>query len=87
VSGDGFPRINYTIYNDTQRTIRFRLPSGKSYSLQPRETGRYYYTGNPNDMKLYVYETGKQYQLRGGDHKFWWMKEGRVGFDMNYGKS
>jgi hypothetical protein len=44
--GDGGNRIDYTISNDTNRTIQFQLPTGRWYTLRPGETRPYRNTGS-----------------------------------------
>ena len=77
------PRIEYSIWNDTGRTVRFRLPSGRNYRLGPGERGRYHNTGT--NLQILVHNSGRRYTLRSGAHKFWWNRRaGRIGFDQNY---
>lgn len=79
-------RIEYSILNDTDRDVRFRLPSGKEYALKPGQVGQYYNT-HSDKPTITVLPTGKTYSLRDGNHKFWWMaKENRVGLDLNFQK-
>ncbi len=78
-------RINYSLWNDTRSTVKFRLPSGRTYSLGAGQRGSYYFTGSTSNFKIHVLNTGKTYTLAGGRHKFWWMRtENRVAFDRNY---
>lgn len=74
--------IRHTVWNSTKKTVRFRLPTGKQYSLAPGKTGRYRNTGK--NLKIQVLNTGKTYRLTSGKHKFWTMKNRRIGFDRNY---
>ena len=82
---DSIPIIRYTIVNDSGRTVRFRLPSGKRYELSSGQRGSYENTVRYNDRLIFVYNTRRTYRLKSGDHKFWWNRmENRVGFDQNY---
>lgn len=75
--------IRYTIKNSSNRTVRFRLPSGRVYSLAPGRSGSYR-NRNANPT-IKVLNTGRVYRLSGGRHKFFWMKNrNRIGFDLNY---
>ncbi|MEX2168348.1 MAG: hypothetical protein WD851_03485 [Pirellulales bacterium] len=88
-SGEGSPtgRIDYTLWNDTKEVVRFRLPTGKVYSLNPGEREKYYNTGNPDTLRIHVLNTDGKYRLENGNHKFWWKKdERRIAFDRNYKK-
>ncbi|HWG47310.1 MAG TPA: hypothetical protein VN688_31395 [Gemmataceae bacterium] len=76
--------IKYTIKNDSNRTVRFRMePSGKSYTLDAGKT----FSGTSNEVNgkapmITVTNSGRTYKLTAGNHKFWWMsKRQRVGFD------
>ena len=78
-------KIKYTLWNDSGRTVKFRLPTGKTYSLDPGQKGSYQNTDSPEKLKIYVFSTDKTYRLEDGNHKFWWKKdEGRVAFDLHY---
>lgn len=76
-------RIDYTIYNSTDRTIKFQLPSGKWYKLSPGKTGKYYNTRSNPRITIPGSKRG-DYRLTSGKHKFWIMTDGRIGFDRNY---
>lgn len=78
-------RTDYTIWNDSGRTVRFRLSGGAVHALPPNERFSHYYAGGSKGKKITVLDTAKTYCLPGGNHKFWWMsKKGRVGFDANF---
>lgn len=84
-SSTGAPRIEYTIWNDSNLTVRFRLPSGRDYSLKPGKRGSYDNTGR--NLKIKVYNSGRTYNLSSGDHKFFWnSSKGRIGFDKHYNR-
>jgi hypothetical protein len=77
--------FRYTIWNNTNTSVRFRLPSGKVYSLAPGRRGNYKFEGYKPQAKIHVFNTGKTYNLDGGDHKFWWMAgKKQIGFDRDY---
>jgi hypothetical protein len=79
--------VHYTILNDADETVRFKLqPSGKSYSLSPGRLGSYSSKEiNGKPPTILVLNSGKTYELRPGDHKFFWFsREDRIGFDLNY---
>jgi hypothetical protein len=79
--------IRYTILNGTKQNVRFRLPTGKTYSLNPGQRANYQNRGVASDLKIHVLDTGKTYTLTNGNHKFWWKaKENRVAFDLKYDK-
>lgn len=83
----GHTRITfqYTLWNSSGTTVRFRLPTGRVYTLRNGERGNYTFTGYKPHAVVHVLNTGRTYNLTGGDHKFWWMsKEQRVGLDLNY---
>ena len=84
LSGSTKIHFNYTIRNTSSETVRFRLPSGRDYVLKPGQSGQYEFTGYKLQATLLVHNTGRAYDLRGGDHKFWLMQNRTVGFDMNY---
>lgn len=78
-------QIQYTLQNDSGRTVKFRLPSGETYSLEPGKRGSYKNTGAPDKLTIQVINSGKTYRLRDGNHRFWFMKkENQIGFDLNY---
>ena len=78
-------RIEYTLLNDTSKTVRFRLPSGETYSLEPGKRGNYKNSGSPDKLLIHVFNSNKSYKLVSGNHKFWWMKkENQVAFDLNF---
>ncbi len=84
---DRVVKIEYTIKNDSGRTVSFRLPTGKEYTLRNGEQGSYKNTGEPGSFKILILSSGREYTLTSGNHKLWWMsKENRVGFDLNYDK-
>ena len=86
-SGNSKITFTYTLWNNSNETVRIKLPSGKDYILKQGEKGSYKFTGYKPEAKIHVYNTGKTYHLEGGDHKFWWIRsESRVGFDLNYKK-
>ncbi len=77
--------IRYTLWNATQQTVRFRLPSGETYSLNAGERNSYRNTGLARNLKIHVLNTGKQHVLTNGNHKFWWKRgENRVALDLKY---
>ncbi len=78
--------FQYTILNSTNVTVRFGLPHG-SAELRPGERGSYYFEGYKPHAIIEVYSSGRKYTLNGGDHKFWLMSAGRIGFDSNYSHS
>lgn len=81
--GEDQVHFRYTIRNATDQPIRFRLPSGKDYTLAAGQKGSYVFTGRPPKAAVYVYNTSRSYRLTEGDHKFWWMpKEKRIGLDI-----
>jgi hypothetical protein len=76
-------QFHYTIRNDSGRTVNFRLPSGRDYTLAPGQTGSYRFTGNPAAAKVLVHTTGRTYTLAEGNHRFWWMtKDNQIGLDV-----
>jgi hypothetical protein len=79
--------IRYSVWNDSKTNVRFRLPSGKSYTLAPGETGTYHNEGIADHLKIHVFNTERDYVLTSGKHKFFWMKDkNRLGFDLRYDK-
>ena len=77
--------IRYTIWNDSARTVKFRLPTGRTYRLRPDERGHYKNSSKDGNFKMYVFNTELTYKLESGDHKFRWNKEkGRIWFVKNY---
>lgn len=85
VPGDRI-EANYTIVNTTDRTVRFKMfPSNREYTLPPGDTfqGRSWDYGKR--PRMLVQNTGREYTLVDGRHKFWWNNNaGRIGFDKNY---
>jgi hypothetical protein len=78
-------KIKYTIWNDSGRSVTFRLPSGKTYTLEHGQRGSYENTVGSDALKIHIASTGKTYRLESGNHKFWWKRdESRVAFDLNY---
>jgi len=76
-------RFSYAITNRTSISVRFRLPSGKTYTLRPGQRGNYSFSGYAPTARIHVFNTGRTYKLKPGMHKFWTMKNGTVGLDMN----
>jgi len=80
--GGNLQQIRYTLRNASGQTVRFRLPSGRSYVLYPGQTQSYRNTGRPGAMQIYVYNSRRTYTLRSGNHIFWKMSSGRIGLDL-----
>ena len=79
------PRVSYTLWNASDQHIRFRLPSGKAYVLAPGRRARHRNTFRGEPLTIHVFNTGRTYRLRNGNHKFFWhRRENRVGLDLNY---
>ncbi len=82
---ESISKIKYTILNDSRHRVRFRLPTGKKYMLNPGQRGQYKNSGRSEKLIIHVFNSSRSYRLRSGDHKFWWNgKEDRIGFDQNY---
>lgn len=68
-------QIFYTIRNDSGKTVTFRLPSGRDYSLRPGQTGSYrnkIEPGRPNELVVVGdYRTGRRerFPLRSGNYR------------------
>lgn len=80
-------KIEYTIWNDTGRTVRFSMqPSGKSYVLEAGKT----FSGTSNEIdgkspRITLSDSGRTIALTSGKHKFWWKRDAfRVALDLNY---
>ena len=79
--------IRYSLWNDTKRNVKFRLPSGKTYTLSPGERETYHNEGVADQLNIHVYDNDRDYVLTSGKHKFFWMNEkNRLGFDVRYDK-
>ncbi len=78
--------FKYTIRNTTKVNVKFRLPSGKVYTLRPNQKRNYFIKKILyKKPKIYVLTTGRRYTLKPGNHKFWWNKKAnRVGLDQRY---
>ncbi|MCA9009418.1 MAG: hypothetical protein KDB01_06710 [Planctomycetaceae bacterium] len=77
-------RFQFTLWNGCDNAvIHFRLGKIRTEQLAPGAKKSYSFTGNASDATLYIFNNKKQYNLKSGNHKFWWMKSGQVGFDMN----
>lgn len=61
------PKIHYTLRNATNVTVRFRLPSGKTYYLSPGESGKYQ---NDAGTSVYIFNSDHSYKLFNGGLKF-----------------
>ena len=80
-------RIEYTIWNRSDQQVRFRLPTGRVYVLDPGAHGTYRNSGN-GPFEIYVFNTGRRYRLRSGNHRFFWnQNENRVGFNQNFDRN
>ena len=76
-------QIRYTIWNASNQTVRFRLPSGRIYSLAAGRRGSY--SNRSSSPTIKILSTGRVYRLGSGNHKLFWMKsKARIGFDRNY---
>lgn len=77
-------KIFYTIVNKANQPVKFKLPTGKNYTLKVGQRGKYRNTGCLNKFKMYVFNSGRSYGLESGQHKFWWNKNAyRIGFDKH----
>jgi len=76
----------YTIYNDSDRTVRFKMiPSRKEYTLGPGRTFKGKSWDYGKRPRILIINSGREYPLVSGRHKFWWINDkGRIGFDINY---
>jgi len=84
VDSDVKTRFTYTLWNGcSEAVVRVRLPGNKTDQLYPGDKKSYVFAGSRTDARIYVYNSKKEYSLRPGNHKFWWMREGRVGFDKD----
>lgn len=76
-------QFKYMIENNSGKTVTFRLPSGREYTLEPNETGSYHFTENPASAKIHVRGSERNYLLAEGYHRYLWMtKENLVGLDF-----
>lgn len=79
--GSSQVRFRYTIRNEAGRTVRFRLPSGRWYTLRPRQTGSYRYTGLRSSAKAYIPNSKSgTYLLSAGRWHIIPLGSNRVGF-------
>lgn len=77
-------KIYYTIVNKANQPVKFKLPTGKNYTLKVGQRGKYRNTGCVNKFKMHVFNSGRTYSLESGQHKFWWNKKAyRIGFDKH----
>jgi hypothetical protein len=77
-------KIYYTLANKANQPVKFKLPTGKTYTLKVGQKGKYRNTGCTNQFKMYVFNSGRTYSLESGQHMFWWNKKAyRVGFDKH----
>jgi hypothetical protein len=84
-NGEHVLKIEYTIRNDSGRTIHFSMqPSGRRYSLEPGRTFRGTSSQvNGRPPTITIDESGRTYRLKEGDHRLWWMRdEQRIGLDI-----
>lgn len=74
--------IRYSIWNDTDDRVTFRLPSGRTYTLEPGDTKSRTSRAVGDKLKLHVENTDKNYALMNGKHKFFWSRsKNRIGFN------
>jgi len=77
-------RFQFTLWNGCDKAIvHFRLGKNRTEQLSPGARKSYSFTGDSEEATLYIFNTKKSYNLKSGNHKFWWMRDGQVGFDMN----
>lgn len=77
-------KIYYTIVNKANQPVKFKLPTGKNYTLKVGQKGKYRNTGCVEKFDMYVFNSGRSYRLESGQHKFWWNKKAyRIGFDKH----
>lgn len=77
-------RFEFTLWNGCENAIvGFRLGKLRTEQLSPGAKKSYSFVGNESDATLYIFNNKKEYKLKSGNHKFWSMKGGQVGFDMN----
>ena len=77
-------KIYYTIENKANQPVKFKLPTGKNYTLKVGQKGKYRNTGCAKKFKMYVFNSGRTYNLESGQHRFWWNKKAyRIGFDKH----
>ncbi|MBW4643806.1 MAG: hypothetical protein KME23_12585 [Goleter apudmare HA4340-LM2] len=62
--------IKYMIANNTKKTIKFTLPSGKIYQLAPGQKGSYRNTTTKDRLRLFLIDQGKYYPLKDGNYQF-----------------
>lgn len=81
-------KLRYTLWNGSDTIVKFRLPSGKTYTLMPGERGSYSNAIRPGrKLEIVVLNTNRSYSLKPGNHKFFWnSKAKRIGFNKNYDK-
>jgi hypothetical protein len=73
-------RIYYSIKNLTQQTVKFALPTGKIYQLNPGQRGYYKNTGSPENLRIYVFDESRFYNLVSGNYQFKQNSEGKIKF-------
>ena len=77
-------RFEFTLWNGSDKAaVTFRLGKLRTEKLSPGSRKSYSFVGNASDATLYVFNSKKEYKLRSGNHKFWSMGNGQIGFDMN----
>jgi hypothetical protein len=77
-------KIFYTLANKSNQPVKFKLPTGKTYTLKVGQKGKYRNTGCTEKFKMFVFNSGRTYSLESGQHKFWWNKKAyRIGFDKH----
>jgi hypothetical protein len=75
-------RFSYTLRNESDVAVRYRLPGGNEYRLSPGDRRSHVYDGPAGSAKITVLTSGRTYTLSSGSHKFWSMRDGRVGLDF-----
>ena len=77
-------RFQFTLWNGCDTAVvHFKLGSKRTEQLAPGARKSYSFVGNASDATLYIFNNKQKYNLKSGNHKFWWMSSGQLGFDMN----
>jgi hypothetical protein len=81
-SSEPVTRIRYTITNNTDRVVRFGLPSGRTYELEPGQRRSYRNTGSQDSLGIVILNTSERYRLSSGDFQFRENSDGEIIFSF-----
>lgn len=70
--------IKYTITNKTDKTVKFGLPSGKTYQLAPGQRGSYKNTVTADRLRIFILGENKFYPLNNGNYQLRQSSSGQI---------